>query len=108
MPNKVAMKRHRTKRVKQPVRVKLVPIVCITLLIVVMVTLGFGMVLDMRDQQAELDRRHSELQQALEQKRNEARRLEAIESQIGTPEYIEQIAREELGMGKPDELRFVD
>ena len=44
----------------------------------------------------------------LAQCREEGQRIEEKKSMLGSDEYIERFAREELGLVRPDEIIFVD
>ena len=55
----------------------------------------------------EISEKHRELQLQLEQIREKNTRLEEEKAALETPERIEQIARDELGLVKPGEIPYV-
>lgn len=48
------------------------------------------------------------LQQQLERAQARHDEIESLKQRVGTPEFIERVARDELGMVRPDEIVFTD
>ncbi len=57
---------------------------------------------------ARLDNKEQELQKQLELAQMEAQEIEDLKNKIGTDAFIEQIARDELGLIAADEYIFVE
>lgn len=56
---------------------------------------------------SELNRQTSEAQQRLEQAQQENQALTEEKQKLHQPEYIEKVAREELGMTRPGEVPYI-
>lgn len=56
---------------------------------------------------SELNRQTSEAQQRLEQAQQENQALTEEKQKLHQPEYIEKVAREELGMTMPGEVPYI-
>lgn len=62
-------------------------------------------------QQITINRNNNEIKtinEQIEAENNKAKEIKEKEKQYATDEYVEQIARDELGLVKPDEKVFVD
>ncbi len=57
---------------------------------------------------ARLSKKEKEYDKEIAQAQQENKELEAEREAATTPEYIERVAREQLGLAKPDEKVFVD
>lgn len=47
-----------------------------------------------------------ELERQLEEQRARAEEIDELEEYVGTDEHIEDVARDKLGLGYPNEIRF--
>lgn len=56
---------------------------------------------------SELNRQTAEAQQRLEQDQRENQALTEEKQKLRQPEYIEKVAREELGMTRPGEVPYI-
>lgn len=82
--------------------------VLITLLCMILLSLGIVIFVGQQNEKVRLEQRRQELYDELAAMEEDGRRLAELEAQVGTPEYIEKIARQELGMGHEDEVFFED
>lgn len=82
-----------------------------TLLIVLTAIVSVGMIVKGVMYQPAIaagEKRKSELQESIEYENQKIKELDETKEKVGTDEYTEKIAREELGMIKSDEIVFVD
>ena len=96
---RVRSRRRRTKRHNRSVLV----ISMILLLLVVMVSYN-GMTL--RAKEANLKAKETELEAQLEEEKARVKEIEELEQYVGTDEYVEQVAKEKLGLVGEDEIIF--
>lgn len=109
MPGRSTVRRGRAKRRRQLKRRRqYIAPVLIALLCLILFSLGIVILMGQQSEKVQLARTNHELREELESAEEESRRLAQVEAQIGSPEYIEKIARQELGMGREDEIFFVD
>lgn len=92
-------RRRRTRRHNRSV----VVISLILLLLMVMVSYN-GMTL--RAKEADLKTKETELEEQIEAEKARTKEIEELEQYVGTDEYVEQVAKEKLGLVGEDEIIF--
>lgn len=100
--------RHRRKRRRatEPRRRRMIPFMAIGILCIILMAFGIVILFEQQEERQALKQREGELHEAMASMEAESRRLEELESRVGSSDYVKQVAREELGMGYPDEVRF--
>lgn len=96
-------RKHRRRLRKR--RQYVVPVL-IALMCMILFSLGTVILFSQLSEKGKLERSTKELREELAAAEEESRRLAEIDAQIGTPEYVEKVARQELGMGREDEIFF--
>jgi cell division protein DivIC len=80
---------------------------CTSLILLTLVVLGvmvFISVLNLREQKADYALKASELQEQIATAEDEYKKLEDQEKYMSTNEYVEDVARNQLGLVYPDEI----
>jgi cell division protein FtsB len=78
----------------------------IYLLIIVIIIFAFKLVLNMRKLNKMEDRLNN-LQEQVQQEAQKNKELHDEIKKVKSPEYVEKVAREELGLVKPGEILFI-
>lgn len=78
------------------------------LIVVFAVASGFAIYFEQENQLKRIEERNRELQKQLDQAYIEQGELKELYEMVDTDAYIERVAREQLGMVKPDEIVFED
>lgn len=81
---------------------------CSTLIITVLVLYAFYVLIDQQKQFKHLDEETYKYQALLDEAKMKNEELKQVKSKINTDEYIEEYAREKLGLVMPYEIIFVD
>ena len=100
------MKKVRKGRAKRQVlqhRVSMIMI--ITVIVVLGVTLSIGSI-SLHKKNNEYKAREAELESQLDQEATRAEEIEELEEYVGTDEYVEDVAKEKLGLVYPNEILF--
>ena len=80
--------------------------ITIGLIVVFAIASAVAIYFEQETRMARMQQRQSELQQALYEAQAQHAELLELQSLIGTEAYIERIARDKLGMVKPNEIVF--
>ena len=86
----------------------IIPKIVISLAMVVLLSAAVAIYFDQETQIKRIQEKNSELEVLVENARKERDEKEALLEKSDSLEYIEKIAREELGMIKPGETVFID
>lgn len=78
------------------------------LITVLVIASGIAFYFDQEDQLARIQNNKSELERKLDQAYARNGELLALQEKVDTDEYVEKVARDQLGMVKPDEVVFED
>ena len=82
--------------------------ILIGLIVVFAVASGFAIYFDQENQLSRIQGKNAELQTQLDQVYAEQGELKELQDMVDTEEYIERVARDQLGMVKPNEIVFED
>lgn len=82
--------------------------ILIGLIVVFAVASGFAIYFDQENQLNRIKGRNTDLQTQLDQVYAEQGELRELQDMVDTKEYIERVARDQLGMVKPNEIVFED
>lgn len=80
--------------------------ILIGLIVVFAVASGFAIYFDQEAQLKRINDKNSDLQSRLDQVFAEQGELKELQDMVDTKEYIERVARDQLGMVKPNEIVF--
>lgn len=78
------------------------------LITVLVIASGIAFYFDQEDQLSRIQNNRAELEHKLDQAYARNGELLALQEMVDTDEYVEKVARDQLGMVKPDEVVFED
>lgn len=84
-------------------KISVVSISCVIALLAVMLSVGS---ISLRTKNEEYKAQEEELARQLQQEAERAEEIEELEDYVGTDEYIEDVAKEKLGLINPNEILF--
>ncbi len=84
-------------------KVSVVSITCVIALLAVMLSVGS---ISLRAKNEGYKTLEAELERQLQQEAERAAEIEELEEYVGTDEYIEDVAKEKLGLINPNEILF--
>lgn len=99
-------KKKRGIRIQNPVlqhRISVVSISCVTALLTVILSVGS---ISLRAKNEDYMAQEAELEKQLQQEAERAAEIAELEDYVGTDEYIEDVAKEKLGLINPNEILF--
>lgn len=92
-----------TKRYALQHKISVILISCVIVLMAVVLSAGS---ISSREKNRAYKAREAELEAQLEEENARAEEIDALEEYIGTDEYIEDVAKEKLGLVNPNEILF--
>lgn len=84
-------------------KVSVVSISCVIALLAVMLSVGS---ISLHAKNEDYMAQEAELEKQLQQEAERAEEIEELEDYVGTDEYIEDVAKEKLGLINPNEILF--
>ena len=84
-------------------KISVVSISCVIALLTGVLFVGS---ISLREKNENYKVQEAELQSQLQQEEQRAEEIEALESYVGTDEYIEDVSKEKLGLINPNEILF--
>ncbi len=102
MGNKQKGRRYRQRRLRTHKRS--VFLICAVILLLAAAVSAKGMAL--RGKEKDFQAQEAELQEQIDEEKARTEQIEAMENYIGTDEYVEEVAREKLGLVWEDEILF--
>lgn len=83
-----------------------VSVILVTVVVVVLaVVLSFAQI-SLREKNQDYKAQEAELEKQLEQEAERSEEIDELEEYVGTDEYIEDVAKEKLGLVYPNEILF--
>lgn len=99
-------KRKRTRRAKSRVLEHKISVVAISGVVVLLAAVLFFGSISSREKIKNYKAQQAELELQLEDERVRAEEIAELEEYVGTDEYVEDVAKEKLGLVNPNEILF--
>ena len=99
------MKKVRGRRAKRQLQHKLSMFVVFAVILVLGVTLSFASI-SLHAKNSEYKEREAVLEAQIEAETKRAEEIDDLEGYVGTDEYVEDVAKEKLGLVYPNEILF--
>ena len=84
-------------------RISILSISCVIVLLAVILSIAS---ISLREKNETYKAQEAELEAQLEEEHARAEEIDALEEYVGTDEYVEDVAKEKLGLVNPNEILF--